>query len=84
MKQDKTCKFSRKASFLSYVQQYNRKQLHQLILCPFDARKLVGGKGHETQLDSPIQTVTTLFISRQIFLKFDTLILRTLLLFSEK
>ena len=31
-KQDKTCKFSRKASFSSYVQQYNRKQLNQLIL----------------------------------------------------
>ena len=36
-KQDKTCKFSRKTSFSSYVQQYNRKQLNQLILCPFDA-----------------------------------------------
>ena len=45
--QDKTCKFLRKASFSSYVQQYNRKQLNQLIFCPFDARKLVGGKGHK-------------------------------------
>ena len=47
MKQDKMCKFSRKASesFSSYVQQYNRKQLNQLILCPFDARRLAGGKG---------------------------------------
>ena len=47
MEQDKTCKFSRKASFSSYVQQYNRKQLNQIILCPFDARRLAGGKGHE-------------------------------------
>ena len=47
-KQDKTCKFSRKASFSSYLQQYNRKQLNQLILCPFDVRRLVGAKGHET------------------------------------
>ncbi|WP_419639058.1 hypothetical protein, partial [Thiolapillus sp.] len=31
-------------SFSSYVQQYNRKQLNQLIFCPFDARKLAGGK----------------------------------------
>ena len=30
-KQNKTCKFSRKASFSSYVQQYNRKQLNQLV-----------------------------------------------------
>ena len=44
-KQDKTCKFSRKASFSSYVQQYYRKQLNQLILGPFDARRLAGGKG---------------------------------------
>ena len=44
------CKFSRKASFSSYLQQYNRKQLKQLILCPFGARKLAGGKGHETAL----------------------------------
>ena len=27
---------------------YNRKQLNQLISCPFDARKLAGGEGHET------------------------------------
>ena len=33
--------------FQSYVQQYNRKQLNQLILCQFDARRLAGGKGHE-------------------------------------
>ena len=32
------------ASFSSYVQQYNRKQLNQLILCPFDARRLAGGQ----------------------------------------
>ena len=42
--QDKMCKFSRKASFSSYVQQYNRKQLNQLILCPYDARRLAGGE----------------------------------------
>ena len=35
-KQDKTCKFSRKSSVSSYVQQYNREQLNQLILCHFD------------------------------------------------
>ena len=28
MKQDKTCKFSRKSSFLSYVQHKNRKTIH--------------------------------------------------------
>ena len=39
------CKFFRKASFSSYVQQYNWKQLNQLILCPFDAKRLAGGKG---------------------------------------
>ena len=40
-KQDKTCKFSRKCSFPSYVQHKNRKktQLIQLILCQLD----VGG-----------------------------------------
>ena len=27
---------------------YNRKQLNQVILCLFDARRLVGGKRHET------------------------------------
>ena len=48
MKQDKFCKFSKKASISSYVQQYNRKQLNQLILCLFDARRLAGGKGHKT------------------------------------
>ena len=37
--QDKTCKISRKFSFSIYVQQYNRKQLNQLILCPFDAMR---------------------------------------------
>ena len=36
-KQDKTCKFSRKTSFSSYIQQCNRKQLNQLILCLFGA-----------------------------------------------
>ena len=44
MKQDKTCKFLKKSSFSSYIQQYNRKQLNQLILCQFDARRLVIGK----------------------------------------
>ena len=47
-KQDKTCKFSRKSSFSSYVQQYNRKRLNQLILCQFDVRRLAGGNGYET------------------------------------
>ena len=47
-KQDKSCKFSRNSSFSSYVQQYNRKPLNQLVLCQFDARRLAGGKGHET------------------------------------
>ena len=42
--------FSRKASFSSNVQQYNRKQLNQIILCPFDARRLAGGKGHQNLL----------------------------------
>ena len=37
-KEDKTCKFSRKSSFLSYAQQKN-KQLIQLVLCQLD----VGG-----------------------------------------
>ena len=37
-KQDKTCKFLRKSSFASYVQQKNR-QLIQLMLCQLD----VGG-----------------------------------------
>ena len=37
MKQDKMCKFPRKSSSSSYVQQYNRKQLNQLTLCQFDA-----------------------------------------------
>ena len=45
-KQDKTGKFSRKSSFSSYVRQYNRKQLNQLILCQFDAGGLTGRKGH--------------------------------------
>ena len=41
MKQDKTCKFSRKSSFSSYVQHKKQKnrQLIQLILCQLD----VGG-----------------------------------------
>ena len=34
--------------FSSYVQQYNSKQLIQFILCQSDARRLAGGKGHET------------------------------------
>ena len=38
LKQDKTCKFLRKSSFSSYIQQKN-KQLIQLILCWLD----VGG-----------------------------------------
>ena len=42
IKHKKTCKVSRKSSFSSYVQQYNRKNLNQRILCPFDARRLAG------------------------------------------
>ena len=51
-KQDKTCTFSRKSSFSSYVQQQKQKnkQLIQLILCQLDARRLAEGKGHETHV----------------------------------
>ena len=39
MKENKTCKFSRKSSFSSYVQQKTEKQTIQLTLCQLD----VGG-----------------------------------------
>ena len=39
-KQDKTCKFSRKSSFSSYVQHKKKTQLIQLILCQLDVRRL--------------------------------------------
>ena len=48
MKQDKMCKFSRKSSFSSYVEQKN-KQLIQLILCQLDTRRLVEEKGQKNQ-----------------------------------
>ena len=47
-KQYKTCNFLRKSSFSSYVQQYDRKRLNQLILCQFDVRRLSEGKGHDS------------------------------------
>ena len=47
-KQNKTCKFSRKASFSSYVQQYNRKHLNKLIWCPFDVRRLASFHAYPT------------------------------------
>ena len=38
----KRAHLSRQSSFSSYVQQYDRKQLNQLILCQFDAREAGG------------------------------------------
>ena len=49
MKQDKTCKFLRKSSFSSYLQQYNRKQLNQLIL----SQLMLGGWREEKGMRLP-------------------------------
>ena len=48
MEEDRMCKFLRKSSFSTNVQQYKKTQLNQLISCQFDARRVAGGKGHET------------------------------------
>ena len=60
-KQGKTCKFSRKSSFSSYLQNKTKTETKQkphthththkinwLCLCQLDAGRLAGGKGHET------------------------------------
>ena len=50
-KQDKTCKFSRKSSFSSYVQHKNRqKKKSSIYLVSVGCGRLAEGKGHETDL----------------------------------
>ena len=59
-KQDKTCKFSRKSSFSSYVQHKNRRKQQQqktinwLNLCQLDVRRLAERKGRETRKEKGI------------------------------
>ena len=48
-KQDKTCKFLKKSSFSTYVQQKTRKTNYSTHLVSFGCGRLAEGKRHETE-----------------------------------